>query len=78
MLDHPPQSPYLNPIEHLGIHLGRQVRKRTIRNKDILKSVIMEERQKISTDVAKMLMESISQRLNTRTVIQAKGKSTKY
>ena len=36
VLDHRPQSPDLNPIEHLWEHLGRQVRKRTIRNKDML------------------------------------------
>ena len=70
VLDHSPQSPDLNPIEHLWGHLGRQVRK------DMLQSVIMEEWQKMSPAAAKMLMESISRRLNT--VIKAKGKSTKY
>ena len=52
-LDHPPQSPDLNPIEHLWEHLDRQIRKRTISNKDMLKCVITEEWQKISSDVTK-------------------------
>lgn len=75
-LDHPPQSPDLNPIEHLWEYLDRQIRKRTISSKDMLKSVIMEEWQKISSDVTKKLVESMPRRLSA--VIKAKGKSTKY
>ena len=75
VLDHTPQSPDLNSIEHFG-HLDRQVRKRSIRNKNMLKSVTIEEWQKIYRDITKMLMESIFRRLHT--VIKAKGKSTKY
>lgn len=76
ILDHPPQSPDLNPIEHLWEHLDRQIRKRTITNKDMLKTVIMEEWQKISPDVTKKLVESMPRRLSA--VIKAKGGATKY
>ena len=54
MLNHPTQSLDLNPIEHLWEHLDRQVRKRTIDNKDMLKSVIIEEWQ-ITSDVKKKI-----------------------
>lgn len=75
-LDHPAQSPDLNPIEHLWEHLDRQIRKRTITSKDSLKSVIMEEWQKISSDVTRNLVESMPRRLQA--VINANGKQTKY
>lgn len=42
-LPHPPQSPDLNPIEHLWEHLDRQIRKREITNKAQLKQVLSEE-----------------------------------
>lgn len=75
-LDHPPQSPDLNPIEHLWEYLDRQIRKRTITNKDMLKSVIMDEWSKIPSEVTATLIESMPRRLQA--VINAKGKHTKY
>lgn len=75
-LDHPPQSPDINPIEHLWDHLDRQIRKRDITSKDTLKSVIMEEWQKISSEVTSNLVNSMPKRLQA--VIKAKGKQTKY
>ena len=53
MPDHAFQSPDLNPIDHLWKHLDRQVQKRTISNKNMLKFVLMEEWQKISPNVTK-------------------------
>lgn len=75
-LDHPPQSPDLNPIEHLWEHLDRKIRMKEIRSKDSLKSVIMEEWNKISREVTENLVNSMPRRLQA--VIQAKGKQTKY
>lgn len=75
-LDHPPQSPDLNPIEHLWEHLDREIRKKEIRSKDSLKSAILEEWQKISREVTENLVNSMPRRLQA--VIQANGKQTKY
>ena len=75
-LDHPPQSPDLNPIEHLWEHLDQQIRKREITSKDSLKSAIMEEWLKISPEVTRKLVESMPRRLQA--VIKANGNQTKY
>lgn len=75
-LDHPPQSPDLNPIEHLWEYLDRQIRKRTIRNKSMLKSVLMDEWAKITSEVTGNLVQSMPRRMIA--VINAKGKQTKY
>ena len=42
-LDYPPQSPDLNPIEHLWEHLDQKIRQRQISSKDDLKAVIQDE-----------------------------------
>lgn len=75
-LDHPPQSPDLNPIEHLWEHLDRQIRKKTITSKDMLKAAISEEWQKIAPEVTANLVNSMPRRLQA--VIKANGKHTKY
>ncbi|GFV83011.1 transposable element Tc1 transposase [Trichonephila clavipes] len=46
----PPQSPDLNPIEHLWDLLERKIRLHNISRKDILKSVLKNEWEKISTE----------------------------
>ena len=75
-LDHPPQSSDLNPIEHLWEHLDKQIRKRTITSQDMLRSVLVEEWEKISSEVTTNLVNSMPKRLHA--VIKAKGKQTKY
>ena len=75
-LDHPPQSQGLNPIEHLWEHLDKQIRKRTITSQDMLRSVLVEEWEKISSEVTTNLVNSMPKRLHA--VIKAKGKQTKY
>ncbi|GFU74618.1 transposable element Tcb1 transposase [Trichonephila clavipes] len=46
----PPQSPDLNPIEHLWDLLERKIRLHNISRKDILNSVLKNEWEKISTE----------------------------
>lgn len=75
-LDHPPQSPDLNPIEHLWEHLDRKIRQRSISNKDDLKRALIEEWNNISPDITKNLVKSMPKRLNA--VLKSHGKQTKY
>ena len=75
-LPHPPQSPDLNPIEHLWEHLDRQIRKHDISNKEQLKTIILDEWSKISADITQNLVESMPRRLAA--VKKAKGAQTKY
>uniref|UniRef100_A0A0K8UIS9 Transposable element Tcb2 transposase n=1 Tax=Bactrocera latifrons TaxID=174628 RepID=A0A0K8UIS9_BACLA len=75
-LDHPPQSPDLNPIEHLWEHFDRKIRQRSISSKDDLKQALTEEWSKISPEVTKNLTESMPRRLTE--VLKSKGKQTKY
>lgn len=72
----PPQSPDLNPIEHLWDHLDRRVREHHITSKNMLKQTLLEEWQKISPDVTKKLTHSMQKRLQA--VIKNNGKHTSY
>lgn len=72
----PPQSPDINPIEHLWSVLERKIRQFPITNKERLKSVISTEWEKISADVTKKLVDSMPRRLEA--IIKAKGYPTKY
>lgn len=75
-LDHPPQSPDLNPIEHLWEHLDRKIRQRSISNKDDLKKALIEEWNKITPDITRNLVESMPRRMVA--VLNSNGKQTKY
>ncbi|GFU37253.1 transposable element Tcb2 transposase [Trichonephila clavipes] len=66
----PPQSPYLNPIEHLWDYLDRQIRKQEIKTKNDL----LEEWQKIPSSITQNLVNSVPSRL--RSVIKANGYPT--
>lgn len=74
-LHSPPQSPDLNPIEHLWDCLERRIRQRTITSKNMLKEVIMEEHN-ISPDVTQKLVQSMPKRLAE--TIKRKGYPTSY
>lgn len=76
MLDHPPQSPDLNPIENLWDHLDRQIRKRKITSKETLKEALLDEWVKIPPEYTRKLAESMPNRL--KCVKKAKGGPTKY
>lgn len=76
VLPHPPQSPDLNPIEHLWEELDRRVKKRTTTTNNDLKQALVEEWQNIGTDVTKKLVNSMPKRLEA--VTKQKGLATKY
>jgi len=73
-----PQSPDLNPIEHLWQHLEIKLRKRPVapRNLTELKAALQEEWDSIDPDMTKSLVDSMSRRCQA--VIAAKGGNTKY
>lgn len=76
ILPTPPQSPDMNPIEHVWWELEKRIRKHHITSKDHLKKLLKEEWNKISTDFIKNLTNSMPNRLQA--VIRAKGNPTKY
>lgn len=76
ILPTPPQSPDMNPIEHLWDELGRRVGKRHITSKTQLKEVLLQEWNSIGADVTKNLVQSMPRRL--KEVVERKGYSTKY
>ena len=72
LLDHPLQSPDLNPIENLWNHIKRQIHKNhTINCVEDIWSSFEKEWNKISTDFCEKLTRSMPDRLQA--VIQAKG-----
>lgn len=75
-LNHPPQSPYLNPIEHLWEELERKIRLHRINNKNDLKESLKAEWTKILPSVTQKLVSSMQRRL--KAVIKARGNPTKY
>jgi len=64
-----PQSPDLNPIQHLWEELDKNIRKHEISSKNDFKKALMGEWGKISPEVTKKLV---------RSVIKQKGLPTKY
>lgn len=72
----PPQSPDLNPIEHLWDLLERRIRKHSITSKNMLKDKIVEEWEKITAEDTRKLVESMPRRLID--VLNRKGYPTKY
>ncbi|GBM31444.1 Transposable element Tcb1 transposase [Araneus ventricosus] len=72
----PPQSPDLNPIEHIWRELEVRVRKHDIKTKNELKTVMREEWINIDAEITKKLVKSIPKRL--KAVVDAKGYPTKY
>lgn len=56
VLPHPPQSPDLNPIEHLWEELDRRIKKRPISSKFELQQALKEEWLKIGEETTKKLV----------------------
>lgn len=72
----PPQSPDLNPIEHLWDLLERKIRQHNITSKTMLKDVITEEWGKITSEETSKLVKSMPKRLAE--VIRRRGYPTSY
>lgn len=75
VVPHPPQSPDLNPIEHLWGILDKKIRQHKITNKQMLKDVIVQEWQNIGAETTEKLALSMKNRLRD---VAAKGYHTKY
>ena len=76
IMDWPPQSPDLNPIENLWKTLGVKVMERNPTNTEDLWVKLQEELSKISIEDCQELIRSCSRRCAA--VIESKGSFTKY
>lgn len=72
----PPQSPDLNPIEHVWSILDKKIRMHHITSKDSLRNAISTEWEKITSQETRNLVGSMKRRLEA--VILANGGPTKY
>lgn len=76
VLEWPPQSPDLNPIENLWDLVDREIRKRKHSNCAQLMDHIRSEWEQIPSNVLESLIDSMPRRL--RAVVSNKGFATKY
>ncbi len=78
LLKWPPQSPDLNPIEHIWDVVEREIHIMDVQptNLQQLRDAIMSIRTKISEECFQHLVESIPQRI--KAVLKAKGGPTRY
>lgn len=76
LLETPPQSPDINPIEHVWNMLERKIRNHHITNKNLLRKALHDEWIGLSTDFIEKLVLSMPNRL--REVIKLKGYPTRY
>jgi transposase len=76
VMETPPQSPDINPIENLWDELGRRMQRRQVSNKNQLKEALLEEWNKIEPKCCQKLVNSMPNRLEC--VIEKMGYATKY
>jgi len=78
VLDWPPQSPDVNPIEHLWFHIKKELAKYPTQSKGVWEiwERVAEVWNNISPEVCQNLIESMPRRIQA--VIKAKGGHTKY
>ena len=76
LLDFPPYSPDLNPIENLWQDIEKRVEERGANTADELQEAIAEEWKASSTDFIHKLAHSMPKRCNA--VIEAKGDHIRY
>ena len=75
-LQTPPQSPDINPIEHIWDYLDKKIRMRQISNKRDLQTALQEEWSNIPQSLTAKLVDSMQRRLQA--IIDANGYPTKY
>lgn len=75
-LNSPPQSPDLNPIEHIWDVLEKKVRKYNTTSRETLKTALIRAWAEITPDITENLVNSMPRRLQA--VIDAQGGPTKY
>jgi transposase len=75
-LHSPPQSPDLNPIEHIWDEVERKLRKYHISNKKTLKEALIKAWAEITPEITRNLVLSMPRRLQA--VIDAEGGPTRY
>ncbi len=78
LLKWPPQSPDLNPIEHLWDVVEREIHIMDVQPTNLkqLRDAIMSIRTKISEECFQRLVESMPRRI--KAVLKAKGGPTRY
>lgn len=76
VLETSPQSPDINPIEHLWVEIGRQLSKYNINSKEVLKTKIFEVWNNIKEDITENLIDSMQRRWQA--IINAHSDPTKY
>lgn len=76
LLEHPAQSPDLNPIENVWAYVEIELKKREIKNVRELKAAIVEIWNKIDKNFLKRLVSSMPKRISE--VIRAKGGHINY
>ena len=78
VMEWPPQSPDLSPIEHLWVHIKRQMNTYETPPKGVFElwDRVAKEWNKITPETCQNLIESMPRRLEA--VIKAKGGHTKY
>ncbi|EFN80244.1 Transposable element Tcb1 transposase, partial [Harpegnathos saltator] len=76
LLEWPPQSPDLNPIENLWAYLDRNVDKTNVTDKTSYYAALQKAWEDIDPEYMKKLVESMPRRLEA--VLKTKGGNTKY
>lgn len=76
LIDFPPYSPDLNPIENLWAVMERAVEKHAAETVDALQDVVADEWKKIDADLLRKLVHSMPARIEA--VIAAEGNHTGY
>ncbi|GFX85844.1 transposable element Tcb1 transposase [Trichonephila clavipes] len=71
-----PQSPDLNPIEHVWKFLERRIRQHNIFSKNTLKRVLKGEREKLRTEETTRLVNAMPKRIQE--ILKTRSYSTSY